>query len=305
MTRQLFPLVFSTLLCLLVSPLAAQQTSKSKSKDRFREKTEAATLQVRQPAGINSPGDDCSPAFYQQGLVFNPDRAGQIFAYALFDPAGQPAAPGRFDVTVPPLVKPEAVTFRDDGAAAFITARITPRTATERERRKIFLVVKGPAGWADWQELPFNGVDFSCQHPTLSADGRTLYFASDRPGGSGGLDLWKVERSPAGPFWGAPVNLGPTVNTAGDEDYPFLSADGMLFFASNGRPAGLGGFDLYYFETADLVAEPVVISLGAPFNSPGNDFGLILKDDGKSGFFVSDRPGGVGGDDIYSFSTAQ
>lgn len=294
------------LLCLMAAPLAAQQTSKSKSKDRFREKPAVATLRVSQTEGINTAGDDRNPAFYQQGLVFHPDRPGQFFAFALFDPMGQPTAPGRFDVTVPPLVAPMAVTFSRDGASAYFTARVSnPSAADPRPaRNKIFLVAKSPAGWADWQELAFNGPDFSCQHPTLSADGRTLYFASDRPGGYGGLDLWKVERSPAGPFWGPPVNLGPAVNTAGDEDLPFLSASGMLFFASNGRPNGLGGFDLYQVETAENV-EPVVLSLGAPFNSAGDDFGLILKEDGSGGFFVSDRPGGQGGDDIYSFSTTQ
>ena len=158
-------------------------------------------------------------------------------------------------------------------------------------------VVTGEFGQPEWGPVtPFdhNDPDHNLGHPSVSPDGRTLFFVSDRPGGFGGTDIWYCEN--LGNQWSAPINLGPKVNTPGDEMFPYLWMDSTLYFASNGHP-GLGGMDL--FRTRLTLAGPGnVFNLGYPMNTRHNDHGLILIND-STGFFASDRPGGMGSDDIY------
>lgn len=158
-------------------------------------------------------------------------------------------------------------------------------------------VVTGEFGQPEWGNLiPFdhNGPEFSTGHPSISADGRTLYFASDRPGGEGGVDIWMCKN--LGNQWSEPENLGPKVNTAGDEMYPFIARNNTLYFASNGH-AGLGGFDLFFSRMRES-GPGNVFNLGYPMSTRFNDHGLLLLND-SSGFFASDRIGGKGSDDIY------
>jgi outer membrane protein OmpA-like peptidoglycan-associated protein/tetratricopeptide (TPR) repeat protein len=155
----------------------------------------------------------------------------------------------------------------------------------------------GPGSWSPLSELPFDNNDYSCGHPALSADGNILYFASDMPGGSGGTDIYYVTRSGSG--WSAPVNLGPTINTEGDEMFPFIDARGILYFASNGRE-GMGGLDIYISQKTNE-GTYIVKNMGVPLNSSADDFGLYLRKDERSGYFASNREGGKGDDDIYSF----
>jgi outer membrane protein OmpA-like peptidoglycan-associated protein/tetratricopeptide (TPR) repeat protein len=148
------------------------------------------------------------------------------------------------------------------------------------------------------QLLPFNGDGYSTGHPALSADGKTMVFASDRQGGLGGSDLY-VTRLENG-RWSQPVNLGDAVNSAGDELFPNLSANGMLFFASAGHP-GLGGLDLFFATALPDGKWGNVKNPGAPLNSPRDDFSMVWDNQGR-GYFSSNRSGGKGEDDIYQFS---
>ncbi len=158
-------------------------------------------------------------------------------------------------------------------------------------------VVLGEFGQQEWGNLvPFdhNDVDQNNGHPFVSPDGRRLYFTSDRPGGEGGTDIWFCDN--LGNQWGAPQNMGPKVNTAGDEMYPMITADSVFHFASDGHP-GLGGLDL--FRTRLKKDGPgYVFNLGYPVNTRWNDHSLILLND-SVGFLASDRSGGMGSDDIY------
>lgn len=153
-------------------------------------------------------------------------------------------------------------------------------------------------GWDNVRDLPINGDDFNTCHPSLSPNGDRLYFASDRPGGFGGLDIYYVEKM--GDDYGDPVNLGPEVNTDSDEIFPFIHADGTLFFSSKGR-GGAGGLDIFYTRQLPSGSWKESGNLGTPFNSAKDDFGFILDLETKNGYFSSDRPGGQGQDDIYSF----
>ncbi len=151
--------------------------------------------------------------------------------------------------------------------------------------------------WDKITSFPYNNNEYSTGHPAISADGRILVFASDMPRGFGGTDLYYCVRTGEGKQWGRPVNLGPKVNTEGEEQFPFLDKKGKLYFASTGH-AGLGGLDIFEVVLKDMKAVAQPKNLGADVNSPFDDFGLIWGEDGKTGFFSSNR---FGNDDIFQF----
>ncbi|WP_421939715.1 OmpA family protein [Pedobacter sp.] len=156
----------------------------------------------------------------------------------------------------------------------------------------------------DWGE-PYNvgapvNSEFWESQPTISPDGRTLYFISNRPGGSGGYDIWKSTITDDAK-WGPAINLGPEINTAYDENTPFLHADGKtLYFASNGWP-GFGNKDIYYSRMDESGKWQKPVNIGYPINSFEDESGLIVSADGNLGFFSSNLNGGLGKQDIYSF----
>ncbi len=154
--------------------------------------------------------------------------------------------------------------------------------------------------WSAPKPFPYNNpLEYSTCHPALSADGKVLYFASDRPGGFGGADLYASLIT--GSTFSAPVNLGPGVNTAGNEVFPYSAPDGSLYFSSDGR-IGLGGLDIYR-ATGLASAHPEVLDPGAPINSARDDFSFSWSDStATSGYFSSNRLKGGSNDDIYAFT---
>lgn len=134
--------------------------------------------------------------------------------------------------------------------------------------------------------------------PAFSPDGEELYFASNRPGGYGGIDIWKATRLANSDF-GNPVNLGPTINTPGNEMFPRMAPDGKFFFASDGHP-GYGKLDLFVAKKDDS-GNQVIRNLGQNINSKDDDFGIFFTEYPKAGFISSNREGGEGDDDIYFF----
>ncbi len=153
--------------------------------------------------------------------------------------------------------------------------------------------------WTNAIELPFNNDQYSVAHPALSPDESRLYFASDMPGTKGLSDIYYVNIEGTNSY-SEPVNLGDDINTEGRETFPFISESGALFFASEGHP-GLGGLDVFISLPKDDNGEySYPINVGRPINSPGDDFSFIIDESTNLGFFTSNRPGGVGDDDIYS-----
>ncbi|MGV3507837.1 MAG: OmpA family protein [Sphingobacteriaceae bacterium] len=156
----------------------------------------------------------------------------------------------------------------------------------------------------DWSKpfnlgAPINTPGWETQ-PSLSANGRTLYFVSSRPGGLGGDDIWKTDLLEGG-SWSNPVNLGPNVNTPYNEHSPFIHHDDQtLYFASNGWP-GLGNKDLYISKKDNSGNFGKPLNLGYPINTAGEESGLSVSSDGRKAFFASNMKGGFGGMDIYSF----
>ncbi len=152
----------------------------------------------------------------------------------------------------------------------------------------------------DWTEpelmVGLNDPNYWDSAPAFNRNGRTIYFASNRPGGRGGIDLYAASIDANGRYVN-PRNMGNEINTPGDEMFPFVDDEGRLFFASTGH-AGLGGLDLFVAERKD--GKTTVRNLGVPVNSSADDFGMIYTDR-THGFFASNRDGGQGDDDIYGF----
>jgi peptidoglycan-associated lipoprotein len=152
--------------------------------------------------------------------------------------------------------------------------------------------------WGQPRMFEFNNPDYNIGYPSISSDGNTLYFASDMPGGYGGYDIYKIHKD-ENRQWNEPINLGPKINTAFNESYPYIAGN-VLYFSSYGHP-GFGGFDVFYsiIDEDGQYSEPN--NMGVPVNSSADDFGFIIDDSYSRGFFSSNRPGGNGEDDLYSF----
>ena len=165
---------------------------------------------------------------------------------------------------------------------------------------RIFMATRSGKQWSEARALPFASDSFSIAHPFLTKEGDMLYFSSDMPGGKGGKDLYRVSYNANSKSWGQPENLGAEINTDGDEEFPYISADGALYFASNGQP-GIGGLDMFRADKqGGGFKKPE--NMRYPINTSADDFGIaFLGNDNNIGFLSSNRPGGKGGDDIYYF----
>jgi outer membrane protein OmpA-like peptidoglycan-associated protein/tetratricopeptide (TPR) repeat protein len=144
--------------------------------------------------------------------------------------------------------------------------------------------------WTNSKPLPFNNASYDVRNPSVSKDGKTLYFSSNMPGGFGGEDLWKVTIN--GDTYGKPENLGSKINTAANESFPYITDTNVLYFSSNGKD-GFGGLDVFRI---DLTKGTAVINIGAPVNTEKDDFAFTYNTSKKVGFFASNRGGN---DDIY------
>jgi outer membrane protein OmpA-like peptidoglycan-associated protein/tetratricopeptide (TPR) repeat protein len=166
-------------------------------------------------------------------------------------------------------------------------------------QKALYMSTRNNGVWTEATSLPFNNrFKYSVQHPALSPDGNILYFASDMPGGFGGMDLYYSEK--INQTWSAPINCGNTINTAEDEVFPFIRKDGKLYFSSRGHIT-IGGLDIFSANgNKNIWTDPE--NLKAPINSTRDDFGIYFFQDNLTGFISSNRPGGKGMDDIYRFS---
>ncbi len=279
-------------------------------------------IKLKNVKELNGGRLDFSPSYYQKGIVFvsnrtegndpnhvdrwfNTEFMNLYFADKDGDSFGEPMA---FEGEVNTQFHEGPVTFTNNGQRMYFTRNNFYKGKKGKDKKDIIRLKVYSAdlvgnSWGNIKELPFNSEEYSVCHPTLSADGSRLYFASEAPDGFGGLDIY-VSENKAG-IWTAPKNMGENVNTAGNELFPFIHDDGTLYFASNGH-AGLGGLDIFSTVRTDNgedeeEAWDLVQNVGKPFNSSVDDFGLILDITGTSGFLTSRREGGYGEDDIYSF----
>lgn len=167
---------------------------------------------------------------------------------------------------------------------------------------KIYVATKRDAEFQDITELPFNSRDYSCMHPCITNEGKTLLFSSDKPGGYGGFDLYRSTLSKDS-IWGEPVNLGPVVNSAENEIFPWVSGN-LLFFSSKGFN-GYGGYDVFIAGLNTEGMPENLKNIGLPINSFRDDVAYITNDSGGSGYFSSNRNTDNGADQVYYFKESQ
>lgn len=274
---------------------------------------------------FNSDLDDFSPAMQGNKVVFASDRDRGASVKREHTWTGSPfnelyevevkegnvlgtemySRPVKFSKDLNSKYHDAAVAFSGDGNEIFYTRNnVTGRKLGKDDkgitRLKVYSGNKsGENNWTDPTSLPFNSDEYSVAHPALNAEGTKLFFASDMPGGFGGMDLYFSEFEDGS--WGPPVNLGNKINTEGNEIFPTWHGEDHLYFSSDGH-IGLGGLDLYRVKwIADKNRWSDAENLGAPLNSTYDDLGIVLNEEGTFGYFSSDRPGGKGRDDVYSF----
>ena len=289
---------------------------------------QSGRFKIQNLTNINSGGSDFGPSFYKnESIVFTSSR-GSVASKVIHEWNEQEF----FDLYSTDRVSPQSYnvqgidrlnskvnsklhestsTFSKDGNTMYFTRNnfTKNRKKTNEDGTillKLYKAVKKESGkWGNVVELPFNGDTFSVAHPALSPDNKKLYFSSDRPGTKGASDIYVVDILGDNKY-SEPLNLGETINTEGRETFPFVSESGQLFFASDGH-VGLGGLDVFLSlpniskteENMELFDEPY--NVGGPVNTPDDDFAFIIDERTKIGYFSSNRGGGIGSDDIYSF----
>ena len=198
------------------------------------------------------------------------------------------------------------MTFTNDGKKVIFTRNNFNngqfKTSSDKiNKLKIYTADdKGAGQWNNIKEVPFNSNEYSTGHPSLTRDDKLMYFVSDMPGGLGGTDLYVVQYN--GGAFGTPVNMGPEINTVGNEMFPFVDERGNLYFSSDGH-AGLGDLDIFYAKLTDgSKLKGKIKNMGTPVNSSKDDFGFIADGERKMGYLSSNRKRGGTDDDIYRFT---
>ena len=264
-----------------------------------------------QSLSVNTSASEFAPVYYKEGIVFSSSKhEGPFKKKSHWDNSPflnlyySRKTADRFGE--PMLFEEDLNTRHHDGPAMFY-AQFKKMIINRNQRVKVegrenvfewrpgLYDAQFDQGKSSWQvtPLPFNVSAYSYLHPSISEDGTVLYFASDKPGGHGGTDIYRAVRSNGA--WGPPFNLGPAVNTVDDEAFPFF-VDNTLYFASNGH-GGLGGLDLFKCQQSANGFSPAV-NLGYPINSTADDFSLVTDLDQRTGYFASSRNGN---DDLFSF----
>lgn len=187
------------------------------------------------------------------------------------------------------------VAFSPDGQTMYLT--MARRSETSPTSVEIYTSKRSDASWSAPVKLEIIADTISAMgHPSVSPDGKYLYFTSDMPGGYGGKDIWRINLNER---QGSLENLGPQINTPGDEMFPYVRTDSLLYFSSDGHP-GFGGLDLFRARLNSTGDRWSIDNMGLPMNSAGDDFGITFGQ-GESGYFSSNRGDGKGYDHIYSF----
>ena len=272
-----------------------------------------------QKAPFSSDADDFSPAYFQNMIVFSSDRAKFSIVRSTYNwtkssyldlyvanSDDKEAKP--FSNKLNSIYHEGPVTFSKNQDTIIFTRSNYFHSRLHKSKEGINKLSLFEAiwdsksnSWINIQPMSLNDDQYSNEHPALSPDGTKLYFASDKPGGMGGMDLYVshyITDSQGTGSWGLPINLGLGINTPGNDMFPFVDNQDNLWYASNGMP-GLGGLDVFFAcKLGDGFSKP--INPGYPFNTRFDDFGFITLNAGESGYLSSDRYNTFGNDDIFS-----
>jgi len=270
-------------------------------------------------AGINSKYSDYGSAFYNNKVVFASARdtgglghrkhawTGESFTNlysADMVSEGALSTPTRFGNNLNSRFHESTPAFTKDGKTIYFTRNnfLDGKKGKDAKKSTLLKIYKATLDgdrWSNITELPFDSDQYDVAHPALSPDEKTLYFASNMPGTLGQSDLYKVAINADGSY-GTPMNLGNVINTEGRETFPMVTSEGELYFASDGHP-GLGGLDIFVSKAEKDGSYKEVLNVGEPLNSSHDDFGFLINEKTRLGYFTSNRDGGQGGDDIYKF----
>ena len=259
--------------------------------------------------------DEFSPVYYKNGIVFCTNRSPNLFLnYSSSQNKRQfkiyyidttrkvnSRRAGLFSKNLKTKLNDGPVTFNSRGDTIYYSRNLDltnklSKISSPRNKLGIFSAVLVDGKWTKIREFRYNNEMYNITSPCLSPDGKRLFFASDKPGGFGGSDLYYCKWQDS--YWGEPVNLGPVINTTGNESYPFINASGDLFFSSDGHP-GLGGKDIFFSHFSDT-SWLAPVHLDPPVNSKFDDFGIVTDTLFNEGFFSSNRKKSI---DIYHFKT--
>ena len=202
------------------------------------------------------------------------------------------------------------VSFSPDGNTVYFSResyfdKIFERDSLSRNKFSVLSLYKSTKElgvWSEGEALSLNSENYSVKNPSVSPDGKRLYFSSDMPGGFGQFDIYSADINEDGSI-GEPTNLGQKVNTEGQEMFPFVSDDSTIYFSSNGH-LGLGGLDVFFAKLVDGKVGPVR-NIGIPVNGNSDDFAFSINIESGEGFVSSNREGGTGSDDIYQVKVLQ
>ena len=279
---------------------------------------EDSTLHYVRPSNINTAGPEFGPVIYKNTVIFaSPsDRAKVVYNWTGDKFLDLWVAPysGNYKLGDPvPLVgnvnsryHEGGATFTPDGNEMYFTRNNYYRGKVRKDENRVVRLKAYKAEliggkWTNIQEFPFNSDEYSVGHPCMNTEGNIIYFVSDMPGGAGGTDIWMTKKK--GEDWMDPVNMGDKINSPGDEMFPWISSNGVMYFSSNGK-GGLGGLDIFRVTSMGTDLEQVE-NMGYPVNSHQDDFSLVVDERTGQGFFTSNRRGGEGDDDIYSVRQKQ
>jgi outer membrane protein OmpA-like peptidoglycan-associated protein/tetratricopeptide (TPR) repeat protein len=290
----------------------------SRKSEFYKIKNSPPYFTVRAIQG-NSVEADFSPSYWKDKIVFVSNRVHSLQNVRLHSLNDKPFLDlfsakndslqnftqiQKFDASINSKYHEGPSCFTKDGNTIYFTRNNFfkgkyRKSKTGINMLELFKATNKNGKWAT-EKLSIDNDDYSVGHPSLSADEKTLYFASDMPGGFGGTDIWMCTINADGTL-GATKNMGEIVNTEGNELFPFMSNDGTLFFSSNGH-LGFGELDVFaaVLDKENRISK--VMNLGVQVNSGKDDFGFILDKDGKFGYLSSNRDGGLGDDDIYAIS---
>lgn len=268
------------------------------------------------PLAINTEGVDFGTAFFEDKIVFASTRdSASIFKRrsawdglsflelyeAKVDEEGTLGEPTKLKGDINTKMHESSAVFTKDGKIMYFTRNnITPKTKRSKDdvqHLKIYRAHLINGEWTNVEDLSINGDNYSTAHPALSVDERVLYFASDMPQSLGQTDLFMVSINTDGSL-GQVTNLGEKINTEGRESFPYITEEDELYFSSDGH-YGLGGYDVFYSKINDNKTFGDLINVGEPINSPFDDVAFVIRK--HKGYISSNRLGGSGNDDIYSF----
>jgi outer membrane protein OmpA-like peptidoglycan-associated protein/tetratricopeptide (TPR) repeat protein len=290
------------------------------NKDYLSEIKKNSGRQNIEDAGINSEYSDYGGAFYKDNFIFTSARdTGGVSVvkhkwtnasfYNLYSATvtseGYLVNPEPMSRKVNSKFNESSSVFTKDGNTMYFTRNnfLNGKQKTDASKTTLLKLYKASkledGQWGNVVELPFNSNEYSCAHPALSPDDKTLYFASNMPGAVGQSDIFKVAINSDGTF-GTPESLGGGINTEARETFPFVTDENEIFFASDGQ-LGLGGLDIFSVKVYVDGTMSKVFNVGSPINSPKDDFAYLFDNKTKFGFFSSNREGGKGNDDIYKF----